>query len=301
MTRPAGSSAPYRTTLGKLNSLSYRAPNVPIETARGGSVFVSRRIIKVCGLGLVAVSVAASVGIAAAEGPCARFCGDPNGDERITVSDGVQVLRQAAELTSTCKNRQCDADGNGTVGVTDGVVVLRRSAGLGAALKCDTNIDEIVGEAYTGDVEFADDDRASLCMDQLPEQASVTQDIQAVDPSTMAGGDAAIGFKFASLSSRQLLIGAASTGGTTKRGFYVLPLERVRSAEVGLGLNAESGFQILYSTNLDGKVTSYVSQRVDAESPDPFGENRKYSFGDLADIKQIYRPASGPVRLVVGR
>jgi hypothetical protein len=54
------------------------------------------------------------------------------------VSDGVNVLRQAAGLSSTCTVNEslCDVDGNGSVTVTDGVIVLRSAAGLSASLSC---------------------------------------------------------------------------------------------------------------------------------------------------------------------
>ncbi len=65
-----------------------------------------------------------------------RACGDANGDTAITVTDGVQVLRAAAELASACLPEFCDADANGTVGVTDGVRVLRAAAELPSDLTC---------------------------------------------------------------------------------------------------------------------------------------------------------------------
>lgn len=59
-----------------------------------------------------------------------QVCGDPNGDGRVTVSDGVQVLRAAGQLSSDCTIAVCDVDGNGSITVTDGVNVLRAAAGL---------------------------------------------------------------------------------------------------------------------------------------------------------------------------
>ena len=66
----------------------------------------------------------------------AQVCGDANGDGAATVTDGVQVLRAAAGLSSGCSSGLCDVDGNGTVSVTDGVNVLRRAAGLPVELRC---------------------------------------------------------------------------------------------------------------------------------------------------------------------
>ena len=65
-------------------------------------------------------------------------CADANGDGAVTVSDGVQVLRAAADLSSSCTLFSCDVDGSGSVGLTDGVNVLERAAGfsLGTAYGC---------------------------------------------------------------------------------------------------------------------------------------------------------------------
>ena len=69
--------------------------------------------------------------------PTAPTCGDPDGSGSVTVSDGVNVLRAAAGLSSTCTTEAaCDVDGSGAMTVTDGVNVLRAAAGLSAGLVC---------------------------------------------------------------------------------------------------------------------------------------------------------------------
>ena len=60
----------------------------------------------------------------------AQVCGDATGDGIVTVTDGVQTLRAAAQLATTCTTATCDVDGSGTITVTDGVNVLRKAAGL---------------------------------------------------------------------------------------------------------------------------------------------------------------------------
>ncbi len=68
---------------------------------------------------------------------CTSTCGDADGNGTITVTDGVNVLRAAAGLTSSCTEAAvCDVDGNGVMSVTDGVNVLRAAAGLSANLAC---------------------------------------------------------------------------------------------------------------------------------------------------------------------
>jgi len=61
----------------------------------------------------------------------AQVCGDADNSGAVTVTDGVQALRAAAGLSSTCDtNANCDVDGNGSVSVTDGVNILRKAADL---------------------------------------------------------------------------------------------------------------------------------------------------------------------------
>jgi hypothetical protein len=67
---------------------------------------------------------------AVAQAQIFKLCGDVDDSKTVTVTDGVQVLRAAAELSSDCTLPVCDADVNGEIGVTDGVIVLRKAAGL---------------------------------------------------------------------------------------------------------------------------------------------------------------------------
>jgi hypothetical protein len=66
----------------------------------------------------------------------AQNCGDADANGDVTVSDGVQALRAAAELSSVC-DAACDVDGNGTVTVSDGVNILRKAAGLSVNEACE--------------------------------------------------------------------------------------------------------------------------------------------------------------------
>ena len=60
----------------------------------------------------------------------AQLCGDADGNGTVTVTDGVNVLRAAADLPSSCTLQVCDVDDSGGITVTDGVNVLRVAAGL---------------------------------------------------------------------------------------------------------------------------------------------------------------------------
>lgn len=82
-------------------------------------------------------SAAATPAPTSTPGGGARICGDADGNGTVTVTDGVNVLRAAAGLASTCDDpAPCDVNGNGAVTVTDGVNVLRAAAGLAAELQC---------------------------------------------------------------------------------------------------------------------------------------------------------------------
>ena len=74
------------------------------------------------------------------ESDATQLCGDADGDETFSVTDGVATLRAAAGLTSVCSYAVCDVDGDGTIGVTDGVNVLRAAAELPAALMCGADL-----------------------------------------------------------------------------------------------------------------------------------------------------------------
>lgn len=70
-------------------------------------------------------------------GGSGRLCGDADANGVVTVSDGVNVLRAAAGLASTCADpAPCDVNGDGAVTVTDGVNVLRAAAGLPVNFQC---------------------------------------------------------------------------------------------------------------------------------------------------------------------
>lgn len=82
---------------------------------------------------LVAIPVLALV---CAAGAAAEVCGDADGSGTVTVTDGVQTLRAAASLSSTCNPARCDVDGSGTITVSDGVNVLRKAAHLPITEAC---------------------------------------------------------------------------------------------------------------------------------------------------------------------
>lgn len=67
-------------------------------------------------------------------------CGDADLSGERTVTDGVLVLRTAAELPAGCQlASRCDVDGSGAITVTDGVAALRLAAGLPVETACATS------------------------------------------------------------------------------------------------------------------------------------------------------------------
>ena len=67
----------------------------------------------------------------------AQVCGDATGDGVVTEVDGLEILRAAALLPSSCAGGVCDVTGDGVIDDTDGVVALRLAADLAANTACD--------------------------------------------------------------------------------------------------------------------------------------------------------------------
>ncbi len=114
----------------------------------------------------------------------AQVCGDADGNGSVTVTDGVQTLRAAAGLSSSCTAIACDVDGNGSVTVTDGVNVLRKAAGVTIAESCpggrDAQLASLLGStlpAFGGLTKFsAGSASASARAAQVFQQACDNQD-----------------------------------------------------------------------------------------------------------------------------
>lgn len=87
---------------------------------------------------MMAVACAAMLSFTMATGASAQVCGDADGNGNVTVTDGVQVLRSAAGLSSSCTEHpnNCDVNGSGGTTVTDGVAVLRKAAALPITEAC---------------------------------------------------------------------------------------------------------------------------------------------------------------------
>ncbi len=116
----------------------------------------------------------------------AQICGDGDNSGTVTVTDGVQALRAAAALTSSCSAATCDVDGSGTVTVSDGVNILRKAAGVAITENCpgtslDTQVEDLLestlpvfgnltkfaapSAAAAGTEQFACDNQGSVTFD----------------------------------------------------------------------------------------------------------------------------------------
>lgn len=94
------------------------------------------RVARSCHARAVALLALALVLAAPSAARAQVVCGDADADGLVTDTDGVLVLRQAANLPSPCKLIRCDADGDDRITDADAVLVLRKAVGLPAAERC---------------------------------------------------------------------------------------------------------------------------------------------------------------------
>lgn len=66
----------------------------------------------------------------------AATCGDANRTGTVTVTDGVLILRSAAQLPTLCPRERCDMNVDGDISVTDGVLALRVAAEIETSVAC---------------------------------------------------------------------------------------------------------------------------------------------------------------------
>lgn len=107
------------------------------------------------GMRLLAVTVGlwTALGTALGAGAAhAQLCGDADGNGNVSVTDGVQALRAAASLPSSCTAGRCDVDGNGSISVTDGVNVLRKAAGLAITEACPGGSTNALVRGFVGEM-----------------------------------------------------------------------------------------------------------------------------------------------------
>jgi hypothetical protein len=81
-------------------------------------------------------------------------CADTDGNGNVTVTDGVLILRAAAELPSTAPEGLSDLNLDGQITVTDGVLALRAAAELPPTLTCPADQARLAQGRTTGILEI---------------------------------------------------------------------------------------------------------------------------------------------------
>jgi hypothetical protein len=99
-----------------------------------------RSVVRIAGSFLAALSL---VLVSVTPGDAAS-CGDANRTGTVTVTDGVLVLRAAAQLPAICPRERCDMNVDGGVSVTDGVLALRVAAGIQTQVACSASQADVI-------------------------------------------------------------------------------------------------------------------------------------------------------------
>jgi hypothetical protein len=194
-----------------------------------------------------------------------EICGDADAGGTVTVTDGVQTLRAAADLPTTCVGTRCDVDGSGTVTVTDGVAVLRIAAGLAVDVRCGTGAGHFVTRVLPpGDPALLQLGAPPTAASNAPMTiSSVTGDIQ-ID----AGGSNPVTIVFdlgggSAEAGQATLIVAVKHGSTFEDGFFEFPLTQSQGqVTVTVQYPADLGndsFTLEFATRDQGTVGKYVS------------------------------------------
>lgn len=200
------------------------------------------------------------------------ICGDANGDGNVTVTDGVVVLRRAADLPGACDVRACDTDANGTISVTDGVNVLRLAAELGANANCPnpdvTNVVDGVSSTDGGEGTL-DVGVAPVPTNGAPSTVSNVSGSSDAPP----GGDTTLTVSFdtqgqgsaaeiaAASSGATLIIAVLTSAGAPRDGFFELPLPDA-AGQIGVVVHwgdelGTAPFSLAFATQVSGSVSQY--------------------------------------------
>src|SRR5262249_52339779 len=108
----------------------------PPDPTRAPTTHSPERRFVVMGCRIPTVVVVALLILATRTYAAGESCGDTDASGAVTVTDGVNVLRAAADLSSPCTLERCDINADGSITVSDGVNVLRAAADLPATLAC---------------------------------------------------------------------------------------------------------------------------------------------------------------------
>jgi uncharacterized delta-60 repeat protein len=201
-----------------------------------------------------------------------RLCGDPNRDGAVTVTDGVLVLRAAADLATSCSTLVCDLDDSGAISVTDGVNTLRAAAELSASVTCAVPVIDLVRA-----VTRSDGTPALLALETPPvpaQDAPITIGNLAGNTTADTGGTNSVTVFYtldaaaAATAADPTLLIATRTTGQPLAGYFELPLPP-DAGEVTLAIRFPPGFaaerfDLLFATRQAGVVSAFatLSQRT---------------------------------------
>ncbi len=192
----------------------------------------------------------------------ALICGDADTNARVSLTDGVQVLRAVAELPSSCPDGPvCDVDGNGRVGLTDGIQILRSAAGLESVLTCGSPVADFVRDARLfGDVTKL------FHLERAPEPAAnavTTLGDPIAESGVIAGTDTFVSLPVTlTPGEASLIVVVREADGTPLPGFFEIPITVSASQldlELGVAATLASGteFQLAFATLIDGELSTF--------------------------------------------
>jgi hypothetical protein len=206
------------------------------------------------------------VGCLVATNAVAQICGDADDSGGVTVTDGVAVLRAAAELQSSCSGRACDIDGNGVLTVSDGVATLRTAAKLPASLSCGTRFGELVKSVGSGSTI------ATLRLGQPPSAASgAPSDVVAIEGDAQVRSGAIANVLVRLLRAVGTLLIGFRENGAFVDGFAELSLSEstVAGTDVAIELQLDvadlpggTTADLSIGSTADGQVGTFVSRTI---------------------------------------
>ena len=86
------------------------------------------------------------------DGALGVLCGDSNGDETLSVSDALEIVRFSAGIGEECVPPACDTNSSGAVTVTDGLIVISHAVGLDVDMDCPDK--QRVGDNVVSTIDF---------------------------------------------------------------------------------------------------------------------------------------------------
>jgi len=127
------------------------------------------------------------------DGALGVMCGDSNGDETLSVSDALEIVRFSAGIGEECVPPACDTNSSGAVTVTDGLIVISHAVGLDVGMQCPGQ--RGVGGNILVTLDFEDRTRGEVIDRLTPVEGDLTIEVRGSNPnSTFPDRNAALIF-----------------------------------------------------------------------------------------------------------